>query len=313
MSVWVKLFRYVTLKSPYHLHSLACIAELGAGTKTTAGQCRKRPFFQMTQEHVPNTSNREQLSVVSVNIRYDEPQDIQHCWNNRKDFLTRCVLDYHPDLLATQEGRQPQLRDFAARLTGLRCVDAHRQWDASLMYPCIFYNPETLTLRDAGDIWLSRSPAVAGSSSFDSMYPRLCTWAQFDNDLLAVNVHLDHQSAETREGQIGVLLQQVSALGSQGPMLLMGDFNESPDGKVRSLINRSLPNLRDAWQELEHDEEPSHHNFLDAIDYASRIDWILSDAALRAQEISLDKSCTDQGIFPSDHYPLRARFLMPGS
>jgi len=81
------------------------------------------------------------------------------------------------------------------------------------MYPCIFYNPDTLTLRESGDIWLSESPASIGSSSFGSQYPRLCTWAFFDNDLLAVNVHLDDLKPDTRLHQIRVLMEQVDALG----------------------------------------------------------------------------------------------------
>ena len=251
------------------------------------------------------------LSVISSNIRYDEPQDKQHCWENRRDFLASCLLDYHPDLLATQEGKHPQLQDVADRLRGLRCADSHRQWEASLMYPCIFYNPSTLTLRESGDIWLSESPATIGSSSFGSLYPRLCTWVLFDNDLLAVNVHLDDLDPETRLCQVRVLMEQVDALGMNGPMLLMGDFNEPPDGRVRSLINKIWPELRDPWQDLGQDEEPSHHNFFEMIDYASRVDWILTGSALTAQEILLDKSRSDQGLYPSDHYLLKARFLVP--
>jgi len=178
------------------------------------------------------------------------------------------------------------------------------------MYPCIFYNPDTLTLRDSGDIWLSESPMTIGSSSFGSQYPRLCTWAHFDSDLLVINVHLDDLNPDTRLCQIRVLMDQINLFGMNGPMLLMGDFNESPDGPVRSLINEVWSTLQDPWQELGQEEEPSHHNFLEAIDYASRVDWILTDTALQAQEILLDKSRSEQGLYPSDHYLLKARFLV---
>jgi endonuclease/exonuclease/phosphatase family metal-dependent hydrolase len=252
-----------------------------------------------------------QLAVISSNIRYDEPQDKQHRWENRRDFLARCLLDFSPDLLATQEGKRPQLQDIAARLKGLSCADEHRQWQASLMYPCIFYNPDTLTLRDSGDIWLSQTPTTIGSSSFGSQYPRLCTWALFDNDLLAINVHLDDLKSNTRLCQIRVLMEQIDALQLRGQILLMGDFNESPLGGVRALIEATWPTLRDPWQELGRAEEPSHHGFLESLDYASRVDWILTDTRLQPQDIFLDKSCSERGIFPSDHYLLKARLLMP--
>jgi endonuclease/exonuclease/phosphatase family metal-dependent hydrolase len=105
-------------------------------------------------------------------------------------------------------------------------------------------------------------------------------------------------------------MDQINLFGMNGPMLLMGDFNESPDGPVRSLINEVWSTLQDPWQELGQEEEPSHHNFLEAIDYASRVDWILTDTALQAQEILLDKSRSEQGLYPSDHYLLKARFLV---
>ena len=252
------------------------------------------------------------LSVVSSNIRYDEPDDDVHAWVNRRDFLASRLLDYSPDLLATQEGKAPQIRDIDDRLSGLTCVDSHRDWVDSLMYPCLFYNPDKLTLSDSGDIWLSESPSTAGSCSFGSVFPRLCTWASFDEGILAVNVHLDNSNSETRLCQIKVLIAQLNSLNKKHrTIILMGDFNEPPDSAVRSCINKEWPELKDAWHELGLEEESSHHHFYEPIDYGSRVDWILTTEGLKAEEILLDKSTSDQGIFPSDHYILKSRFSWP--
>ena len=69
------------------------------------------------------------------------------------------------------------------------------------MYPCLFFNPDSLTLTDSGDIWLSESPSTVGSCSFGSAFPRLCTWALFDEGILAVNVHLDNSDTSQLEVQ----------------------------------------------------------------------------------------------------------------
>ena len=249
------------------------------------------------------------LSVVSSNIRYDEPDDDKFRWENRRDFLAATLLDAKPDLLATQEGKRPQLQDIAARLSGLVCVDSHRSWQDSLMYPCLFYNPTRLTLQESGDIWLSRSPAVAGTSSFGSLFPRLCTWARFDDGMLAINVHLDNSSSETRLQQSRVLVEQLKALRRDyESVLLMGDFNESPQGPVRTLLDESLPELADPWQQLGQQEEASHHGFDEPIDYGSRIDWILVSGELSVESIYMDRARSEHGIYPSDHYPLKAVF-----
>lgn len=254
------------------------------------------------------------LSVVSSNIRYDEPDDDQHAWGNRRDFLVSRLLEYSPDILATQEGKLPQIREMDDRLTGLSCADAHRGWAGALMYPCLFYNPAKLTMSDSGDIWLSESPSVEGSRSFGSEFPRLCTWASFDEGVLAVNVHLDNASSETRLRQIQVLTEQIGPLRKQlDTTILMGDFNEPPDGQVRSFINRTWPDLKDPWLELGNAEESSHHHFYEPIDYGSRVDWILTSSSLEPQEILLDKSQSERGLFPSDHYILKSRFRWHGA
>lgn len=249
------------------------------------------------------------LAVISSNIRYDEPTDDLHSWNNRRDFLASRLLEYSPDLLATQEGKHPQIKDVADRLSQLRCADSHREWIESLMYPCIFYNPDTLSLTESGDIWLSESPTVCGSCSFGSEFPRLCTWVRFAEGLLAINVHLDHANSETRLCQMRVLMQQLEPLKAVGDIvLLMGDFNESPECPVRQLVNTDWPELKDPWIELGNKEEPSHHHFYETIDYGSRVDWILASDGLQVNEMLLDKSKTDEGIYPSDHYILKAKF-----
>ena len=180
------------------------------------------------------------------------------------------------------------------------------------MYPCLFYNPDKLTLSDSGDIWLSESPSTAGSCSFGSAFPRLCTWASFDEGILAVNVHLDNSNSETRLCQIKVLIAQLNSLNKKHhTSILMGDFNEPPESAVRSCINKEWPELKDPWHELGLEEESSHHHFYNPIDYGSRVDWILATEGLKAEEILLDKSRSDKGIYPSDHYILKSRFAWP--
>ena len=77
------------------------------------------------------------------------------------------------------------------------------------MYPSLFVRSEQMSVKKSGDIWLSETPLIAGSKSFKSAFPRLCTWAsvmwfQVEGDkskgepLFIVNCHLDHVLEETR-------------------------------------------------------------------------------------------------------------------
>ncbi len=256
----------------------------------------------------------DSLSIVSSNIRYDEPTDGPNSWAYRKAFLGRCLRRLGADLLGTQEGKRAQIDELAKQLPGLTLIEVHRDWDPNLMYPCLFFNRQRLSLRESGDIWLSRLPDQVGSRSFGSEFPRLCTWATFEPDLFVVNVHLDHLSPKIRKRQTQVLLEQISGLyGNSDKIILLGDFNEAPGGGVQTTLLAGLPRIHDPWIGLEIPEESSHHCFGEPIDYGSRVDWILADRLLVVKEMFLDKSQSSSGAYPSDHYPLMARFCMPTS
>lgn len=252
------------------------------------------------------------LSVISSNIRYDEPGDGPNAWQHRKGFLCERLRELGPDLLATQEGKEWQIRELAAELPQLALIDAHRDWDDGLMYPCLLYDENKLSLQRSGDIWLSLSPYKAGSRSFGSEFARLCTWALFEPELLAINVHLDHIQPETREKQIRVLLNETRPLRQASKCaLLIGDFNEGPDGGVRAAITEHWSQLVDPWLQLGLKEDSSHHCFGEEFDYGSRVDWILAEQGLKPEEIFLDKCISPSGMFASDHYILKARFIPP--
>ena len=219
-----------------------------------------------------NARTTNSLSVVSSNIRYDDPNDGPQSWQHRKAFLGQRLRDLSAHLLATQEGKEEQIRELAEELPHLTLIEQHRHWNPELMYPCLFYDQRKLVLSESGDIWLSRSPLEPGSRSFGSEFARLCTWAIFRPDLLVINVHLDNARFDTREQQIRVLLKEAQTLRlGKGSTLLMGDFNEAPDGPVRRTIEELWPHLRDPWQQLGLQEDSSHHCFGREIDYGSRV------------------------------------------
>ena len=253
-----------------------------------------------------------QLKILSSNIRYENNQDGIHSWQNRKPLLQKIITDFLPDILGTQEGREEQIKSFAQNIS-LTLVETHRTWISERMYPCLYVNEEQIKVIKSGDIWLSESPEVPGSLSFKSAFPRLCTWIIAthllgNQDYLIVNTHLDHVLDETRAEQIKVLIEETKKINSENlPMILMGDFNESPTGKVRQILLEHLQ-LKDPWIEEKIQEETSHHGFQGALATGDRIDWILVPEVFAVENIRLEKKSFN-GIFPSDHYPLLATVI----
>ena len=255
------------------------------------------------------------LKVISSNIRFDEPTDEKHLWQNRRPILSECLLQFTPDLIGTQEGRHPQILELENELDPLSLVCSHRKWIEKRMYPCFFYNPNTIEVLQSGDIWLSGTPEVPGTFFIDSIFPRLCTWLlaswkQQKTLLFAINTHLDHQLTKTRQKQIEVLLSEIQKIRPlEALVLLMGDFNERPGDPVYQKVQLAPIPWRDPWIEHDKKEEESYHNFKGKLKDGHRIDWLWADKRLRCKEIFLDKF-SENGIYPSDHFPLKTVFTL---
>lgn len=246
------------------------------------------------------------LSVISSNIRFNNPADGANAWPHRRALLAETLNKHSPHIIATQEGRFDQLKEFEALLSDFEIVDQHRSWIKERMYPTLFIRKNFFEVIGSGDLWLSETPEVAGSFSFGSTFPRLMTWIKLqpkntDKNLLVVNTHLDHKKSETRSEQIKVLAAQIKKLKEdRSSIILTGDFNDSPESEVRKTLVHELPQLVDSWNLP---EETSHHHFDGVCVGGSRIDWIMVDKNLKVTKSILDKSESD-GRYPSDHFPV---------
>lgn len=252
------------------------------------------------------------FKVVSSNIRFDNPHDAEHSWSKRKKLLSKCLSNYEAHVIGTQEGRKPQLKELESFLPeNMSIVENHREWIEERMYPSLYVNTDEIFIEESGDIWLSETPNISGSFSFDSAFPRLCTWiiGAFKNSgrtFFLVNTHLDHVKENTRIEQIKVLLSECRKVNKANhPLILMGDFNTDPNSEVRKLIFEKEKNIYDPWLTSKKDEETSYHKFQGRFEDGARIDWILVDKRFETLSIELDKSC-HEGIYPSDHFPVKA-------
>lgn len=246
------------------------------------------------------------FTFITSNIRFDNPADGVHDWAHRRQLLAKILNSHQPTIIATQEGRQPQLVDLAKLLPNHALIDAHREWMEERMYPTLYVS-QSVPVSESGDIWLSETPDVKGSLSFGSTFPRLCTWIRLQlngQNLLIADVHLDHVQAETRICQAQVLAQELlDRLHDNDMLILMGDFNEGPDFGVQRALLAALPFLHDPWIKCGNPEESSHHPFDNTERGGSRIDWMLMDQRISVEKIFLDKT-QDGDTWPSDHYPV---------
>lgn len=252
------------------------------------------------------------LCLISSNIRFDNPADGANSWPLRRSLLTSTLLAHSPDIIATQEGRFGQLKEFEASLKDYQIIDSHRSWIKERMYPTLFVKKGIFEVLKSEDLWLSETPGVAGSLSFGSAFPRLMTWMKVQPknsklNFLVVNTHLDHIRKETRAEQIKVLSKEIKRIKEPTSVLvIMGDFNDSPDSDTRKLLMNEFPDLQDAWKLFHAHEETSHHTFNGLCPEGTRIDWVMVQNKVQILNCEMDKS-QSEGRYPSDHFPIVCR------
>lgn len=248
------------------------------------------------------------LTLVTCNIRFDNPADGENSWSHRRLFLRDILLSHTPEIIATQEGRFHQLQDLHSLLIDYELVDQHRSWIGERMYPTFFVRRNRFELMKSEDIWLSETPDIAGSKSFGSAFPRLMTWMKLqpvnsEKDLWFVNTHLDHLQEETRLGQIGVLTNEVKKFWKkEDSLFIMGDFNDGPESEVRKHLEDQFQ-LEDTWKKFHLKEETSHHAFNGEEPNGNRIDWIMADKRVSVVSAQMDKT-NRAGRYPTDHFPV---------
>jgi endonuclease/exonuclease/phosphatase family metal-dependent hydrolase len=136
----------------------------------------KQVFFLLSIV-IATTLNAQDLHVMTFNIRYDTPADSLNAWPHRRDNAATQVLFHDIQLLGVQEALHGQLEDLAARLPRFRYLGVGRD-DGKQKgeYSAIFYDTTRLQPLQSATFWLSLTPEVPGSKSWDAAITRIVTW-----------------------------------------------------------------------------------------------------------------------------------------
>lgn len=178
----------------------------------------------------------ETLRVMAFNIRYNNPNDGENAWPHRKDVVAQ-VIDsiHHADVVGLQEALREQIDDLEERLPAYEWFGVGRDDGESAGEHCaIFYKPERLELLDQGTFWLSETPDVPGSVSWDSAITRIVTWGIFKDkktgkEFAFLNTHFDHRGVEARNESSKLILRKTPEIAGDRPTVLLGDFNRTED------------------------------------------------------------------------------------
>jgi len=264
------------------------------------------------------------LRVMSFNLRYDEPKDGSNAWPHRRDMVASMIRFHDADLVGVQEALAPMLADLQERLPSHAWLGVGRaDGKSGGEFSAIFYRTDRLELVDRGTFWLSETPEVPGSKSWDAALERIVTWARFRDRRTGkafyhFNTHFDHQGEQARLESAKLLLRRLREKAGDGPALVTGDLNTVPGSAPYLTLTEAGPQddasprpLRDA---LTVSEQPPHGptgtwNGFKAIEPGHRIDFVFVTDDVRVLRHGI-LSDTWDGRFPSDHLPVLAEIAL---
>jgi endonuclease/exonuclease/phosphatase family metal-dependent hydrolase len=186
-------------------------------------------------------------------------------------------------------------------------------------YSAIFYDTTRLQIIETKMFWLSETPEVPGSKSWDAAITRMVTWAKFKDRktkkiFFAFNTHFDHIGKVARRESAKIVLNKVKEVAGIFPVIFTGDFNaEASDEPIMVIMDKTNPlRLTDSkeisqtphygptgtftgFQSKERNDQPIDYIFLKG-------KWkVLTHATI---------SQTWEGRFASDHFAVMARISL---
>lgn len=252
------------------------------------------------------------MRIVTCNVRYAGAKDGDNGWEYRKAFCLSVIREQNADVICCQEPEAGQVSFLRSGLAEYEWFGMADEPHSADVVNSIFYRRSAFRLVSAGGYWLSETPHVAGSSSWDSRCIRLCNWVRLielrsQRELRVVNTHLDHISQPARENQARLINEDSAAYGDDYAQLLTGDMNCCAGNAAIQAFQKA--GWVDTYAALHGVDNPlnTYHGFLGPAYQGGdgKIDWIFARGRLQIAESSIITSALN-GRYPSDHYFLSA-------
>ena len=260
------------------------------------------------------------IKVMSFNIRYGAANDGENSWKHRDYLVLETIENYGPDLIGYQEALKFQVDFLKQNLDGYGFHGIGRDKGTEEgEYVPLMWKTDRFELVDSGHFWLSETPEIPGSVSWDSSLTRMLSWVVlrdkkavgYQKELVFANTHFDHRGKQARLESAKLIRQRAEEIMNDIPIILTGDFNTTEDlAPYAALCKAEGFNgkpLVDAFRVIHpegSDNERSFGAWVGRRD-GKRIDWILHTDDFVTLNAAINYT-QDAGRYPSDHYPVEA-------
>jgi len=263
-------------------------------------------------------SNQDTIKAMTFNIRYGTADDGENSWEFRKDLVFNVIMESQCDFVGMQEAMIFQVDEILENCTAYQYIGVTRETDPTKGEASpILYNSSRWKLIDGKTMWLSETPDIPGSKSWKSSLPRIFTWGKFEHkvsgrQILIVNTHYDHRSADARYHSSGVIVEHIKRMKNDLPSILLGDLNAGEDqAPITYLTDNEVLPLNDAYRTINMKPEEKDMTFYGWKAHipgtGKRLDYIFYTGDIKVLYSKVINYNSD-GRYPSDHMPVIAEF-----
>jgi len=258
------------------------------------------------------------IRIMSYNIWFDNPENSQNPWAERKFGIKETIENLKPDIFCLQEALDHQVRflEFGKfKSFGVGRDDGKKAGE----YSAIFYDTVRFSMLEGGNFWLSETPDQPGSKGWDAVCVRIATWIQLKDlingkSFFVFNTHFDHVGDTARLESAKLIKQKVKEIAGDRPVILTGDFNcKNYSEPYLVITGRELGNpLTDSRYMATKLLSGPNYSFVGSEFKGSEghiIDHIFVSQNLKVQKAFIEENC-HHGKCPSDHLPVFAEVIL---
>lgn len=252
----------------------------------------------------------QSYKIMTYNIRYDNVDDGENQWSKRKEFLSSQIAFNEVDIFGIQEGLQHQVTYLDSVFVDYNYIGVGREdGNTKGEYSAIFYNSKKFKVIENNTFWLSETPSEI-SVGWDAALERICSYGLFQDlntkqQFFVFNTHFDHIGNEARLKSAELILQKMNEINPENlPVLVMGDFNLTPETEPIQFLSKVLNDSKKASQSKPFGPIGTFNAFKFNEPVKDRIDYIFTSkkniSVIKYAVLSDSKDCK----YPSDHLPV---------
>lgn len=253
---------------------------------------------------------------MSFNLRYNNPDDGENAWPNRKEFVISLIEKYNPDLIGLQEALPEMVEYLSENLAEYVYWGRPRDEDEEDESSGILFKNNIWEQMDGGHFWLSEDPGSEGSKLDGVSLPRMVSWVKLKRKIDNIsyhyfNTHYAFENEYIREKETLIFVEQIEKITKMKiniikNLIISGDFNAIDSEKCIKMW-KEYGNLNDTFDGRKDNQE----NFGTFHGWSGnagnkRIDYIFVSKEFKILDYQVIKE-KNEDRYPSDHFPIISR------